>query len=281
MPDSNRDYLSLLLDQVWFAPPVALWRAIELRVLSGESFPRPILDLGCGDGLIAQVLFASDPPIEVGFDPWLEQVRKAPATGVYGSVQQAQGAAMPYPSESFGSVLGNSVVEHIPDLDPVLAEAARVLRPGGRLLLTVPSDAFRRLLSGYRDHVAVGDLLGAEAYAKGIDAWLEHHRYPSPAEWSTMLNRVGLTLVRAVYYVTPEAMVLWDRGNAAYGVRDTGQFAPFRWLASPRLRPLGFQPLVRRRVTRSLGRRWREAYAADVPADGVGGGLLIVGEKAA
>jgi len=280
MPDPTRDYLSLLLDQYWFAPPVALWRAIELRTLSAESFPRPILDLGCGDGLIAQVLFASDPPIEVGFDPWLEQVRKVPATGVYDRVQQAQGAAMPYPSESFGSVLSNSVVEHIPDLDPVLAEAARVLRPGGRLFLTVPSDAFRRLLAGYRDRAAVGDVLGAEAYAKDIDAWLEHHRYPSPADWSRMLDRVGMSLVRATYYVTPAAMTLWDRGNIAYGVRETERFAPFRWLASPRLRPLGFQSLVRRWITRSLSRRWRQTYAADVPQDGVGGGLLVIGEKA-
>ncbi len=62
MPDPSRDYLTLLLDQYWFAPPVALWRAIELRTLVAEEFPRPILDLGCGDGLIAQVLFGGDPP---------------------------------------------------------------------------------------------------------------------------------------------------------------------------------------------------------------------------
>ncbi len=280
MPDSTRDYLSLLLNQYWFAPPVALWRAIELRTLAKESFLRPVLDLGCGDGMITQVLFESDPPIEVGFDPWLEQVRKAPATGVYDAVQQAQGAAMPYESETFGTVLSNSVVEHIPDLAPVLTEAVRVLRPGGRLILTVPSDAFRRLLAGYRDRVAVADFDGAEAYARGVDSWLEHHRYPSPDDWGTMLQRVGLTLLRAVYYVTPQAMTLWDRGNTTYGVRETGSPVLFRWLASPRLRHLGYQSLVRRWVVRTLGQRWRQAYAADVPTDGVGGGLLIVGEKA-
>ena len=279
MPDLTRDYLSLLLSQYWFAPPVALWRAIELRTLAKETFLRPILDLGCGDGLIAQILFESEPPIEVGFDPWLEQVRKAPATGVYGAVQQAQGAAMPYASATFGTVFSNSVVEHIPDLDPVLTEAARVLRPGGRLILTVPSDAFRRLLAGYRDRVAVADFDGAEAYARGVDSWLEHHRYPSPDDWAAMLQGVGLTLARAVYYVTPQAMTLWDRGNTTYGVRETGSPVLFRWLASPRLRWLGYQPLVRRWVVRTLSQKWQSAYAADVPTDGVGGGLLIVGEK--
>ena len=94
-----------------------------------------------------------------------------------------------------------------------------------------------------------------------------------------MLQSVGLTLSRAVYYVTPQAMTLWDRGNTQYGVRETGSLALFRRLASPRLRFLGYQTLVRRWVVRTLSQKWQQAYAADVPTDGVGGGLLIVGEK--
>ena len=279
MPDPTRDYLTLALNQYWFAPPVALWRAIELRTLAAEVFPRPILDLGCGDGLIAQVLFRDEPPIESGFDPWLTQVRKAPTTGAYVRVQQARGDAMPYPSSAFGSVLSNSVLEHIPDLDPVMREAARVLLPGGRVFFTVPSDAFRRLLSGYQDRVAAGDPQGAEAYAAEIDAWLEHHRYLSPAEWDAILRRIGLRLVHAVYYIAPAAMRLWDRANATYGVRD-GQGLPlYRWLVSPRLRGLGYQRWVRRWIIRSLGKRWRQAYEMDVAPGEVGGGLLVVGEK--
>ncbi len=279
MPDPTRDYLTLLLNQYWFAPPVALWRAIELRVLAQERFPRPILDLGCGDGLIAEVLFAGEPPIEAGLDPWLDQLRKAPATGSYRSVQQAAGDAMPYPSETFGTVLSNSVLEHIPDLAPVIREAARVLKPQGRLIFTVPSDAFRRLLAGYRERMASGDRQGAEAYAAEIDTWLDHHRYPTPEAWSAKLARAGIQLVRAVYYVSPEAMRLWDRGNTIYGVRDATGPTLFHYLASPRLQKLGYQGVMRRWITGVLSRRWREVYLMDVPPQEVGGGLLIVGEK--
>jgi SAM-dependent methyltransferase len=281
MPDPRRDYLTLLLDQYWFAPPVALWRAMELRTLAAERFPRPILDVGCGDGLIAQALFRDDPPVEVGFDPWLDQVRKSPATGAYIAVQQAAGDAMPYADDSFGSVLSNSVLEHIPDLDPVLREIARVVRPGGRVLFTVPSDAFRHLLAGYRDRAAVGDRAGAEAYAAEIDAWLAHYRYPTPDEWDEMLAHVGLRLLRTVYYVPTEVMVLWDRANGTYGVQRQRGLPFYRWLASPRLRRLGYQRWIRRRIVRVLGQRWRQAYAMDVPAGDTGGGLLVVGEKAA
>ncbi len=278
MPDPTRDFLTLLLDRYWFAPPVALWRAIELRTLAGEAFPRPILDLGCGDGLVAEVLFQDTPPVESGFDPWYEQVRKAPRTWAYRNVQQALGDAMPYRAAMFGTVLSNSVLEHIPDIEPVLQEAARVLRPGGRLILTVPSDAFRRLLAGYRDRAVAGDGEGAEAYADGVDAWLAHHRYLAPDAWRLILERVGLRLSRTIYYVAPEAAELWDRANHTYGVRaDAMPF--YRWLASPRLRRLGYQSLLRRWVVRTLSRRWRSLYDRDVAPGEVGAGLLVVGEK--
>ncbi len=283
MPDPKRDYLTLTLEQYWFAPPVALWRAIELRTLATEPFPRPLLDLGCGDGLIARVLFAGEMPVEVGFDPWGAQVRKAPASGAYRYIQQARGDALPYPDASFGAVFSNSVLEHIPNLDPVLREVARVLRPGGRFLATVPSDAFRRLLAGYHERAVLGDTIGAETYAAAVDEYLEHQRYLTPTQWTERLARAGIRLLRTRYYIPAEVEALWDRANATYGIHPNKM--PFhgkpyyRWLASPRLRKLGYQGLVRRWVVWVLGRRWRQAYTADVPEGGVGGGLLVVGEK--
>ncbi len=276
MPDPNRDYLTLTLEQYWFAPPVALWRAVELRTLAVESFPRPILDLGCGDGLVAAVLFGNEPLVEAGFDPWWAQVRKA--RGVYRAVQQARGDAIPYADATFATIFSNSVLEHIPDLEPVLREVARLLRPGGRFLATVPSDAFRRLLAGYRARLAVGDLSGAEAYADAVDQRLEHYRYPAPDRWAELLAEAGLRLARSRYYLPADVVALWDRANAIYGIHS-GRGHPFRILVSPRLRGLGFQRVLRRLIVRTLRRRWRAAYMRDVPDGGVGGGLLIVGER--
>ncbi len=278
MSSVDKDYLSLLLDRYWFAPPVALWRAIELRTLAAETFPRPIMDLGCGDGLIASVLFEGQPPIEMGFDPWWNQLRQAAHSGLYGAVQQAMGDTLPYASNSFQTVFSNSVLEHIPDLDPVLAEVGRVLKPGGRFIATVPSDAFRRMLYGYRAHVAIGDLPGAEAYAREVDQLLEHYRYPTPKEWEAMLAPAGIKLIRARYYMPTEAMELWDQANQTYGIGKNSK-PYYRWLASPRLKRLGYQGLVRRRIVKKLSEEWRRIYNQDPPEGGVGGGLLVVGEK--
>ncbi|HEY89526.1 MAG TPA: class I SAM-dependent methyltransferase [Thermoflexia bacterium] len=278
MPNNKRDYLKLLLEHYWFAPPVALWRAIELRSVAAEEFPRPILDLGCGDGLIAAALFAHEPPIEVGFDPWWEQLRQGAASGQYKQVQQALGDALPYPDESFACVFSNSVLEHIPALQPVLNEAGRVLRPGGRLIATVPSDAFRRLLAGYRERISVGDVEGAEAYASNVDQQLAHHHYDSPQEWTARLESAGMRLSTARYYIPAAVAAIWDRSNHQYGIYAEGQ-AFYRWLASPRLKRLGYQRWLQHLIVEKLGRDWRRLYEMNVPVGGVGAGLLIIGEK--
>ena len=53
-------------------------------------------------------------------------------------IPQADVCALEFPSSSFDAIVSCDVLEHVPDLDAALSEAARVLRPGGRLLATFP-----------------------------------------------------------------------------------------------------------------------------------------------
>ena len=270
-----KDYLLELLDRYWFAPPVALWRAVELRTAAEEAYPRPLLDLGCGDGLIAGTLFGLG-GVDVGLDPWAEQVRKAARSGVYRWVQQADGHRMPYADGTFATVFSNSVLEHIPDPLPILQEVARVLRPGGRFVFTVPSDAFRQLLHGYRVRRERGDLQGAERYAARVDTRLAHYHYHTPEEWASLLAQAGMRMATARYYVPEPVERLWDRMNGRYGI---DRWSPWRVLASPRLRGLGYQRFLRRWVVGRLGRIWRPYDEMDVHPGQKGGGLLIVAQK--
>lgn len=273
----TRDYLSDLLEIYWFAPPVALWRAIELRAAAEERYERPLLDLGCGDGLIARALFGEDAPLEAGLDPWLEQLRHAARSGIYRHVTLADGCRLPYANGAFATVFSNSVLEHIPDPEPVAREAGRVLRPGGRFIFTVPSDAFRALLDGSIRRMEADDPAGAEAYAARVDAWLAHYHYHTPDEWRAILAAAGMTLVKARYYIPAPAARLWDRMNHRYGVNR--RRSAWSLLASPRLRSLGYQAFLRRAIVRQLSRRWRRFYEMDTPPGEKGSGLLIVGQR--
>ena len=279
------DYLAELLTAYWFAPPVGLWRAVELRVAAEEQYERPLLDLGCGDGLVGQVLFGKGGHADVGLDPWADQVRRAARTGVYRHLAVGDGHHLPYADGTFATVFSNSVLEHIPDVGKVVHEVGRVLRcpdpntgqASGHFVFTVPSDAFRPFLDGYVRRMAAGHVRGAEAYAAAVDARLEHYHYHTPREWQRLLASAGMTLVKARYYIPQEVEQFWDRMNVTFGIGQ--RRSAWAMLVSPRLRALGYQALVRHIVVRILGRRWRRYYEMDVPLGEKGGGLLVVARR--
>jgi SAM-dependent methyltransferase len=276
MPDiltihRDKDYLSDFLQRYWFAPPVALWRAIEAKALSSVDFPAPMLDFGCGDGLFTEAVFGKQPGI-YGCDIAKGELPAARDGGVYfRGVQFADGHHLPYAAGAFGSVYSNSVIEHIPDPQNVLPELARVLRKDGLLALTVPSDQFRSLLDGVK---TAPTKEAAENYARGVDKLFAHHHYHTADEWRVLLAAVGLQLIGAHYYVAPEAEQQWDRMNREYGI---GGRSLFNVLASPKLRPLGYQPAMAKVVHDRLLPKLRAYYDASDTASG--GGLLVIGRK--
>ena len=60
------------------------------------------------------------------------RTRRRPRTGGQGHVVVGDGVALPFPDGCFDKVIAAEVLEHVPDDAAVLAELARVLRPGGR-----------------------------------------------------------------------------------------------------------------------------------------------------
>lgn len=267
----DRNFLDAFLHDYWFAPPVALWRSIEAKALSEIDFPAPMLDFGCGDGMFTEAVFGKQPGV-YGCDIATAELPSARASGVYTEgVEFADGHALPYETGAFGSVYSNSVVEHIPDPENVLPELARVLRPGGQLVLTVPSDQFRRLLGGVRNAASPE---AAKAYSDMIDQRFAHHHYHSPEEWRGLFAAVGVTLTVARYYVSPDAMLLWDSMNAEFGI---GRRTLLSTLMAPRLRWLGLGPALTRRKLAVRLSEMRARYAD--PYGQEGGGLLVVGTR--
>jgi SAM-dependent methyltransferase len=97
-----------------------------------------VLDVGCGDGaLVGALLEAGADPR--GVDPEVLQLDRA-AAEIRPRLQPAGAEALPFASTSFDAVVFVNSLHHVPGplLDEAFAEAKRVLRPGGDLLVIEP-----------------------------------------------------------------------------------------------------------------------------------------------
>lgn len=121
-----------------------------------------VLDLGCAGGFMAEAVAKRGARV-TGIDPAHEAVAAARAhaigEGLDIAYDEGSGEALPYADASFDAVVCVDVLEHVADLDAVLSEIARVLRPGGwflfdtinrswlaRLVVVLIAERFLRIL---------------------------------------------------------------------------------------------------------------------------------------
>jgi SAM-dependent methyltransferase len=218
---ANEDLLGELLRRTPQQPAVAYWRAIELRhlltamrKLGGASGLG--LDLGCGDGAVMSSLARRLPGLRVvGVELDPAEVSRAEQRGLYERVHLASGASVPEPSGTFDWVVANSVLEHIPDVGPVLGEAARLLKPGGRLWITAPGPEFHAALAGPG---LLAPLLGRSTeYFRRLDRRLQHLRYWSAREWSDSLVEHGLQVIHESAYMPSRDARRWEFVSSVTG----------------------------------------------------------------
>lgn len=149
-------------------------RLLDVREVRGKR----VLDAGAGTGRFSQILSQWGARlVSLDLGPQLmAQVRsKADTRTVCGSV-----LALPFSDSSFDLVLSTEVIEHTTDPRQAVSEFARVLSPGGTLILTVPN----RL---WKPAVLVANALHLRPYM-GHENWV---RFNDLASW---LSASGLAL---------------------------------------------------------------------------------------
>ena len=284
-PLDRRELMRRLAPANVFQPATMLWRVFEIEATQRHAtFSGRGVDIGCGDGELARVVFdAYDPrPRLIGIEPDPRDCALAGASGTYEAVHCVGGDAIPVESASVDFVFSNSTLEHIPDLEPVIAEAARVLRTSGEFVFTVPSEQFHACLRG-GGFVALLARRRGRAYPALIDQRLAHHRYLGPDEWAVLLRAHGFVHVRSERYFPLAAVRAWESlsnvtGGLAYelfGARRATRQIQHR-LGLSRGTPAQVAAVVAR-MTELLARR---ALAANVRPAEPSGGLLIVATRA-
>lgn len=190
-----------------------------------------VLDLGCGAGRHAFECYRRGAQV-VALDQNGEEIREvakwfaameeageAPA-GASATAMEGDALNLPFPDDSFDVVIISEVMEHIPDDKGVLAEMVRVLRPGGRIAVTVPrygpekvcwalSDAYHEVEGG---HIRIyrGDELLGKMREAGLEPYGTHHAHGLHSPYWWLKCAFGVDNDKALPVQAYHKLLVWD-----------------------------------------------------------------------
>ncbi len=201
--------------------------------------PRTALDVGCGEGRLCRMLGAQG-VAATGVDPTRALIAEARRRDGVGRYLVADAASLPFAERAFDLVVSCLSLVDIPDPAAAIAEMARVLAPGGRLLIA-NSNGFNTAGDGREDLGWARHADGTKAHFR-IDGyldervqWLEwrgirirnHHR-PLSAYMKLLLAQ-GLVLT---HFDEPRPVADAPAGRAADYVRAPW-FLVMEWAKRP------------------------------------------------
>lgn len=179
---------------------------IYLQALSrilpfADKAPFPaILDVGCGTGInlleMARVLGPCRKLVGVDISPRMVEVarEKAASLGVSATFTVGDAESLELSDGSFDIVVCNSAYHWFPDRARAIRELARVLRPGGQLLLATLA------APGYEEWIGIVNGVWARLFGRASAVFPE---MPTPAELTQDLCAAGLGVEHFKYQISP------------------------------------------------------------------------------
>ena len=151
------------------------------RFVRGLGRAGAALDLGCGDGRLGALLDAQELALADVSELALQRARKRLPEAHARLVEHDR--PLPFEDNAFDLVLCAETLEHVRDVQLLLSEARRVLRPAGRLAVTTP---------------AHGRLTGLDVLLRGFERRFDplspHLRFFAARSLATLLDALGFDL---------------------------------------------------------------------------------------
>ncbi|MBA2411223.1 MAG: 3-demethylubiquinone-9 3-O-methyltransferase [Burkholderiaceae bacterium] len=185
---SDESFMALLRNSV--NPPRFEYFREILAQRFGKTPPLlSVLDVGCGGGLLSE-RFAAIGCAVTGIDrslPTLAAARDhARSMSLAISYQAGDAAALPFNAAQFDVVCCCDVLEHVDDFDSVIAEIARVIKPGGVFFFDTINRTWRSKLIAIK---LAQDWAPTRLIPRNLHVW---EKFIRPRELAASLERHGL-----------------------------------------------------------------------------------------
>jgi len=212
---TDSDFFRICAQSYYWKPMQAFFSVLTLRTYRRLElrFDSPVLDLGCSDGLFGQLLSRAHGgfAIDAGFDIDPAGVRRARTSPFHKRVVQADARNLPYPPGTFTTIFSNGVLCCVPGgVDRPLSEIARILRPGGTVLFTMPTPSFTRILLMPRLLERVGMASAAQRYVDRLNARLHHLNVLDASDLTQRVEAAGLKVESVTPFFLPREARVWD-----------------------------------------------------------------------
>lgn len=190
-----------------------------------------VIDVGCGAGRHSYEAYRRGADV-IALDQNAEELAEvdtmfqalaeageAPASAK-AQVVVGDALALPYPDASFDVVIASEILEHVPADDRAIAELIRVLKPGGRLAVTVPrwgpericwllSDEYHANEGG---HIRIyrADELRAKVQSGGLRFTHSHHAHGLHSPYWWLKCAVGVEKSEHPAVKAYHRLLVWD-----------------------------------------------------------------------
>lgn len=185
----------------------ALWRSVEALSFDSVEFKSPVLDLGCGFGEFAGVVFDR---IEMGIDINNEDLKMALEGKRYKKLQWADARRLPFRKGSYSTVVSVSVMEHIENAQEVVKEVSRILKKGGLFVFSVPTPEMEKNLLGVKILKELGFKDASKKYWDLHKRAFKHVNLQTKDWWEKNLKKNGFEIVREEGTLSPTLLHLHE-----------------------------------------------------------------------
>jgi ubiquinone/menaquinone biosynthesis C-methylase UbiE len=185
----------------------ALWRAVEALSFDQVDYKSPVLDLGCGFGEFAGVVFGK---VETGVDINKKELDMALKDRKYRKVVWADARNLPFKNKTYSTVISVSVLEHIENPEIVIEEIGRVLKSGGTVMFSVPTSEMYKYLLVPKVLTFFGFKEAARKYFELHKKVFKHVSLKSPEWWEKTLKKANFQILRQEGTISPALLKLHE-----------------------------------------------------------------------